>query len=187
VKVVAALVALAAVLPMTARAQKCPYAAAYYVVRGEDGMVLDEAELKTVREQSLNPIGDDNLRMFLGTLSRRADGKYRHGQLEGARIPVLDFHGDGCVVRLAEITLVYRQRRMRLIFDVDLGVSFGQADDFGRRPTLIVVESLPFQEGTFRLDLRGWLAQLKRFGEWSEDGGWPTIPAEFWKDARGTG
>jgi hypothetical protein len=73
---------------------------------------------------------------------------------------------------------------MRLIFDIDLApVTFGEADDFLRRPTLpqmIVIESLPFREGTFRLDVRRWLAQFQRWGEWGE-GRVPAVPAEFWE------
>ena len=183
----AVLTLLMTALPVaTVEAQRCPYTAAYYVVRGEDGVVLSEAELQIVYEASPKPTGDD-LGVFLGTLLQRADGTYAHPnfQREGTKVPVLDFHGrDECFVHLREVTLVYHQRRMRLIFDVEIApVTFGEAADYQRRPKLpsiVVVESPPFREGTFRLDVAGWLAQFTR---WAES---TTISAAFWKDAPDT-
>ena len=70
-----------------------------------------------------------------------------------------------CTMHLTEATLTYRHKRMRLIFNID--ITRTQHD---RRP---VIDSLPFQEGTFELDLSGW----------SHDGD-KLIPAERWKKVR---
>jgi hypothetical protein len=189
VKLAVIFVAAAAGLPVAPiEAQRCPYAAAWYVVHSEDGKVLDEADLKTVYEQSPKPVGDDDTGVFLGSLLLQADGTYAHPNFAkaGSKIPVLDFHGrvNDCFVHLREVTLIYHQRRMQLIFDIDLvPVTFGEADDYRRNPKLpnmIVIDGLPFREGTFRLDAARWLAQFTRWAESTQ------ISPEFWVETPGT-
>ena len=65
-------------------------------------------------------------------------------------------------MHFSEITLNYKKRKMRLIFGIDLPRY--QPD---RRP---VVDSLPFQNGTFQLDLKGWTHDKDQM-----------IPAVRWK------
>jgi hypothetical protein len=68
---------------------------------------------------------------------------------KGRKVSALQFiNNETCTMHLTEATLVYRQTRMRLIVNLDIDRSH---DD--RRP---VIDSPPFQEGTFELDLSGW-------------------------------
>jgi hypothetical protein len=82
---------------------------------------------------------------------------------KGRKVPVLQFiNSETCTLHLSEATLVYHHERMRLIFNLDIERS--QPD---RRP---VVDSPPFQEGTFELDLSGWTPEQDQM-----------IPASMWR------
>jgi len=150
-------------------AQSCNPAVVNYIIRDESGKVLSEAELKSVYEQLPESIGDAHT--YPGEVSFADDGKsfYRPESLDwkrGKKVPSLEFANAGtCTMHLTEATLTYRHKRMRLIFNID--ITRTQHD---RRP---VIDSLPFQEGTFELDLSGW----------SHDGD-KLIPAERWKKVR---
>ena len=50
-------------------------------------------------------------------------------------------------MHLSEVTLVYHEKRMRLIFNIDIA-----RNESNRRP---VIDSLVFQEGNFELDKSG--------------------------------
>ena len=78
------------------------------------------------------------------------------------------------------MTLVHRQQRMRLIFNVaQQGVTGGEVTARPlRAPYWMIVDSIPFREGTFELDLAGWLAPFEKWGDWNSDN--PTIPSKFW-------
>jgi hypothetical protein len=65
-------------------------------------------------------------------------------------------------MRLTEATLTYHNKVMRLIFKIDIA-----RDQLDRRP---VIDSPPFQEGAFELDLNGWSRDKDRM-----------IPAQRWK------
>ena len=132
-------------------AQFCNPAVVSYIVHDEDGKRLSQSELKTVYEQLPKSIGD--ARTFLGEVSFAEDGRsfYRPESVEwekGKKVPALQFINDEtCTMHLTEVTLVYHEKRMRLIFNIDIGRS--QSD---RRP---VIDSPPFEEGTFELDPSG--------------------------------
>jgi len=82
---------------------------------------------------------------------------------KGRKIPVLEFANAGtCTLNLPRLDLEYHGKKMTLIFNINIERS--QVD---RRP---VVDSLPFQEGTYVLDLSGWSRSRDKM-----------IPATRWK------
>jgi hypothetical protein len=186
VRATIALVGLAAVAALNVgEAQPCGPAGVLYIVRGEDGAVLDQRELDAVYEQSTEPVGVD-IGVFPDAVSRIADGSYWPPATEGTRTPVLHFRANvrECSLRLVEVTLVHHGERMRLIFDVELPFAYGDIDLFSgyrSRVASVVVDSPPFSGGTFRLD-ENRLAEFK----WSAKvrSGYPIpypmIPAELW-------
>lgn len=157
---------LTAVPDRLTHAQYCNPAMVSYLVRDEQGNKLSEAALQSVREQLPDSVGD--ARIFAGETSLAADGRtfYRTESAEwanGLKVPSLDFiNNRTCAMRLGEVTLTWHNKKMRLIFNLE--ITREQRD---RRP---VVEALPFQEGTFALDLN----------DWSHDPN-TVIPAERWK------
>jgi hypothetical protein len=152
------------------RAQSCNPAVVNYIVRDEGGKVLSVAELKSVYEQLPKSIGD--ARLDVGEVSFADDGKsfYWPESVDwekGKKAPSLQFaNAETCTMHLTEATLTYHNKRMRLIFNIDIARK--QPD---RRP---VIDSPPFQEGIFELDLSGW--------SHGED---KVIPAERWKKVKG--
>jgi hypothetical protein len=180
-RVVVALLTLAAFSAVDA--QVCPDTGLHYVVRDQSGKALDETQLAAVLEQSPKPVGAD-VRAMVGAVSRSQDGRYWPSWANGTRVAVLDFlgHEGGalCSVQVAEITLNYERHRMRLIFGAALsGVPGSAANDYPPKPPYhVVIESLPFQDGTFRLDLARWLATFRHWGDWGP--GYPAVPAEYW-------
>jgi hypothetical protein len=145
--------------------QSCNPAVVNYIVRDEKGKVLTETEIKTVYEGLPNPIGDASLNA--GQVSFADDGKtfYWPESVDwpkGNKQPALEFaNAATCTMHLNLVTLTYHEKKMRLIFD--LNIDRTQPD---RRP---VIDSLPFQQGSFALDLNGW----------SSDGD-KLIPANRW-------
>lgn len=148
------------------RAQSCNPAVVNYIVRDESGQVLSAAELKTVYEQLPQAIGA--ARTYMGEVSFKADGKSYYWPEsadwgKGRKVPSLGFaNAETCAMPLTEVTLTYHDRKMRLIFNLD--VTRTQPD---RRQ---VIDSQPFQTGTFKLDLNGWSRNENE-----------VIPAERWK------
>src|SRR5262245_52649113 len=132
-------------------AQSCNPAAVNYIVRDEAGKVLSEAELKSVSEQLPKSIGDAHT--YVGEVSFADDGKSFYWPessdwQKGKKAPSLEFaNAETCSMRLTEVTLTYHNKRMRLIFNID--ITKAQPD---RRP---VIDSLPFRDGAFELDLSG--------------------------------
>lgn len=162
-----ALLVLTTVAPDNlAHAQSCNPAMVSYFVRDENGRLLTEAALKSVREQLPESVGE--ARVFTGQTSLAEDGKTFHWNesadwAKGVKVPSLQFiNNEACAMRFGEVRLTYRGKKMRLIFNLE--ITRAQPD---RRP---VIDSLPFQEGTFALDLNGWSHQRKA-----------VIPAERWK------
>jgi hypothetical protein len=147
-------------------AQFCNPAVVNYIVRDENGQVLSEPELKTVHEQLPESIG--SARTYVGEVSFKDDGKTYYwpesadwGQ--GRKVTSLGFaNAETCAMPLTEVTLTYHNRKMRLIFNLD--ITRTQPD---RR---LVIDSLPFQTGAFKLDLSGWSHSRNE-----------VIPAERWK------
>lgn len=68
-------------------------------------------------------------------------------------------------MHLTEATLIYKNIKMRLVFNLEI-----TSAELNRRP---VVDSLSYQEGTFRLDLTGWSQDADK-----------VIPSEMWKKVR---
>ena len=134
-----------------AYAQSCNPAVVYYILRDEKGKVLTGTEIKTVYEQLPKAIGD--ARLYAGQVSFAEDERTFYWPetvdwQKGRKQPSLEFvNSETCTMQLTEITLIYHGKKMRLVFDINIAKF--QSD---RR---LVVDSLPFQEGTFGLDLRG--------------------------------
>ena len=162
-------------LPMCAAtgsipAQYCNPAVVSYLVRDETGKLLSETELRTLAEQLPKKIGDAST--FVGEVAFAEDGKTFYWPesvdwQKGKKQPSLQFINAGtCVMQLSEVTLTYHGKRMRLLFNI--GITRDQHD---RRPT---VDALPFQEGTFALDLSTWSQDREKL-----------IPANRWKKVAG--
>jgi hypothetical protein len=148
------------------RAQSCNPAVVSLIVRDEKGNVLSEAELKSISKQLPESIGD--ARVHIGETSFADDGRTFHWPesaewKNGNRVWSLQFiNNETCTMRLTEATLTYHNKVMRLIFKIDIA-----RDQLDRRP---VIDSPPFQEGAFELDLNGWSRDKDRM-----------IPAQRWK------
>ena len=154
---------------ISAKAQSCNPAAVSYIVRDEQGSVIGGEELNTIQQQLPKTIG--NADTSVDEVSFASDGVtfYWPESVDwdkGNKLPALDFVNAGtCTLNLPEVVLTYHGKKMRLIFNIS--IDRYQND---RRP---VVDSLPFQEGTFVLDLRWW--------QRSED---KMIPATLWKKSK---
>lgn len=135
-----------------AQAQSCNPAVVHYIMRDEKGAVITGDELKAVHQQLPETVG--NADTSVGEVSFAADGVtfYWPESVEypkGKKVPVLEFaNARTCTLNLAQVDLTYRGKQMHLLFNIDIARS---QDD--RRP---VIDSLPFREGTYRLDLTGW-------------------------------
>src|SRR5262249_34137076 len=85
---------------------------------------------------------------------------------KGNKIPALEFaNAKTCTLNFPSIELTYHGKKMRLIFNINIERS--QND---RRP---VIDSLPFAEGTFVLDLTSWPSKDDKM-----------IPATLWKQSK---
>jgi hypothetical protein len=163
------LVLIACVPARLVRAQSCNPAVVSYIVRDENGKALDEAALKSVYEELPKSIGD--ARVYVGETAFADDGKtfYWPESVDwpkGEKVIGLQFiNAETCTMHLTEVTLTYHHKKMRLIFNLE--ITRAQAD---RRP---VIGSLPFQEGSFALDLTGWSHDRDQM-----------IPPERWKKVK---
>jgi hypothetical protein len=150
----------------TATPQSCNPAVVSYLVRDEQGSPLDETDLKTISGQL--PASDEGTRPFVGEVSFANDGRsfYRPESIEapsGKMVSMLQLiNAETCTMHLSEVTLSYHHKTMRLVFNID--IARNQAD---RR---LVIDSLPFQEGSFELSLSGWSHPINEM-----------IPATRWK------
>jgi hypothetical protein len=149
-----------------AQAQSCNPAVVHYIVRDEKGAVVTGEELKSVHQQLPETVGDGQT--SVGEVSFGSDGVtfYWPESVEypkGKKVPVLEFaNARTCTLNLGQVDLSYRGKQMHLLFNIDITRS---QDD--RRP---VIDSLPFREGTYRLDLTGWPHSREQL-----------IPATRWK------
>jgi hypothetical protein len=157
------------ILPAASYAQSCNPAVVSYIVRDETGNVLSSDELKTVAAELPKQIGDATTSVNETSFAPDSRTYYWPESVEwakGNRLPSLQFSNVGiCAMRFSQIILTRKNKKMRLIFDIEI-LRF-QED---RRP---VVDSLPFQNGTFRLDLRNWMHDKDKM-----------IPASYWKRIR---
>ena len=152
-----------------ASAQSCNPVSVNYIVRDEAGRMLTNADLTAIAAQLPRQIGDATTSVT--DTSFAPDNKTYYWPEDtqwanGTKVPTLMFSNVAiCAMHFSEITLHYKNKTMRLIFGIDLPRY--QPD---RRP---VVDSLPFQSGTFRLDLTGWTHDKDKI-----------IPASRWKRIR---
>jgi hypothetical protein len=134
-------------------AQECHPAAVNYIVRDEKGKVLGESELNAVYER-ISKLPSEVGNVYVGTAFLAKDRKtfyspYSEERKSGEEVPVIAFgHSGPCQLKFADSTLEYHGKKMRLFFDVDIPSKEQPVHD-------VVIDSLPFQEGTFRLDLSG--------------------------------
>jgi hypothetical protein len=133
-----------------AYAQICPPVGVLYVVRAEDGMPLTSPELESIAKQLPKTIGGATdtagaATVTISSVPANEDGTLRpisyFGEKSPKTIPALSFSNSyPCSLHLEAVTLVLHGKTMRLIFNVDL-------DARGIRT--LVIDSPPFQEGTF--------------------------------------
>lgn len=154
---------------ISADAQSCNPAVVSYIVRDEQGSVIGGEELKTLQQQLPKIIG--NADTSVGEVSFVSDGAtfYRPESVDwdkGKKVPALEFaNAKTCTLDFPDVSLTYHGKKMRLIFNIN--IERYQRD---RRP---VIDSLPFEEGTFVLDLTSWPRNDDKM-----------IPATFWKKSK---
>lgn len=143
--------------------QSCRPAVLEYIVRDRKGRNLSEAALEAVRKQMAQPAGEVSL------VSLAADGEiiseYSAEAKEAkTRLPALSYvDARSCELDVKEVTLRHAGKTMRLIFNLHIN----------RRA--LVIDSLPFQQGTFELEQKGI----------SEEDNSRVIPAKRWKKVTG--
>jgi len=151
--VVALLIFVACVSTGSIYGQECHPAAVNYIVRDEKGKVLGESDLNAVYER-ISKLPSEVGSVYVGTAFLAKDWKtfyspYSEERKSGEEVPVIAFgHSGPCQLKFADSTLEYHGKKMRLFFDVDIPSKEQPVHD-------MVVDSLPFQEGTFKLDLSG--------------------------------
>lgn len=157
-------------LPLTyVSAQSCNPAVVDYIVRDESGNVLSGEELKTIHQVLPRTIGDADT--TVDEVSFAGDGETYYwpesaNWNKGKKVPVLEFaNARTCTLNLPQVELAFHGKKMVLIFNISIERS--QVD---RRP---VIDSLPFQEGTYVLDLSGWSRNRDKI-----------IPASRWKKSK---
>lgn len=154
-------------LPLTTvTAQFCNPAVVDYIVRDGKGTVLSGDELKTIHQQLPETIG--NATTAVSEVSFKSDGVtyYWPESVDwetGKKVSALEFaNASTCTLNLPRVELAYQGMKMTLIFEISIE---RKQDD--RR---MVIDSLPFQNGVFTLDLSGWSHSRDQM-----------IPASRWK------
>jgi hypothetical protein len=131
-------------------AQACEPASVDYIVRDERGKELGKSELNAVYER-MSKLPREVGEVYVGTAILAKDRKtfyspYSEESKSGEEVPVITiFNMVSCRIKFADSTLEYHGKKMRLFFDVD-------SEQLVHH---MVIDSLPFQEGTFKLDLSG--------------------------------
>jgi hypothetical protein len=162
-------IALFLLTSISANAQSCNPAAVSYIVRDEKGSVVGGEELKTLQLPKV--IG--NADTSVGEVSLAGDGVtfYRPESVDwdkGKKVPALEFaNAKTCTLNLPTVDLTYHGKTMHLIFNINI-----DRYQHDRRP---VIDSLPFAEGTFVLDLTSWPPDEDK-----------VIPATKWKKTSST-
>jgi hypothetical protein len=153
-------------LPGIAAAQFCNPATVSYLVRDEKGKLLNSSDLKLLVEKLPQTVG--NAKVDTGEVSFKDDMQHYYWSdstewSSGKKVAALEFvNASTCTMTLPDATLVYRGKKMRLIFDITIE---RKQDD--RR---IVIDAPSFRAGTYRLDLKGWSRDPETM-----------IPAKSWK------
>ena len=166
VRVLLCLVTILAAIQCVAAGQFCSPAVVSYIVRDAKGAVLSEAQLNSVSEQLPKAIGDATVETDQVSFMNDLQTFHWHESVDwegGKKLPALEFVNAGtCNLHLGEVTLTWGGKQMHLVFNLDVG-----RDQYIHRT---VIDSLPFQEGTFALDLSQWSRDLKKM-----------IPSDSWK------
>ena len=150
-------------------AQSCNPASVDYLVRDEKGKLLSRDQLTAVFEQLPKQIGDATINQDEVSFTSDNVTYYwpEDADVEkGTKVPALSFaNAATCTMRLSEVTLTYQGKKMRLLFNINID----RTQDDRRQ----VVDSIPFQEGSFALDLTNWNRGRDKL-----------IPASSWKKAK---
>ena len=138
----------------SALAQYCNPAVVSYLARDESGKLLSAAELKAIYERLPKTIGDAQIYIDEVSLAEKGRRFYREESSEwekGEKLPALQFvNNRSCEMSLGKVTLTYNGKQMRLIFNLEIM----RAQPQSRRRW--VIDSPPFQEGVFALNVEGW-------------------------------
>jgi hypothetical protein len=159
------------VLSTTSYGQSCNPAVVSYLVRDEKGNVITEEQLTAITKQLPEKIGDAGVDTT--SVSFKPDNVAYYWPEDadadkGSKVLALLFaNAATCTMHLSEATLTFQGKKMRLVFNIDI--------DRTQKDRRQVIDSLPFQNGTFKLDLTGW--------DRSDD---KVIPASHWKRIKPT-
>ena len=154
---------------MSVNAQYCNPAVVEYIVRDGKGTVLSGDELKTIHQQLPETIGDATT--AVSDVSFTSDGNTYYWREsadwdKGKKVSTLEFANAGtCTMNLSRVELAYQGMKMTLIFEISI-----ERKQNDRR---MVIDSLPFQNGVFTLDLTGWSHNRDQL-----------IPATRWKKSK---
>jgi hypothetical protein len=146
-------------------AQSCNPASVFYIVRDEREKVVSTADLASIAAQLPKTIGDATT--GANEISVKPDKLtyYWHEDADfekGSKMPALLFaNAATCTMHLGEVIIKHHGITMRLLFNIDID---RRQDDRQQ-----VIESVKLQNGTFRLDLKGWTRVRDQI-----------IPATFW-------
>ena len=158
-------------LPLTSTsAQSCNPAAVDYIVRDGKGTVISGEALKTIHQKLPETIGNANTAVSEVSFTSDAVTYYWQESADwekGKKVATLEFaNAATCTLDLPRVELTYQGMKMTLVFDISIARN---QDD--RR---MVIDSLPFQDGVFTLDLSGWSHSRDQM-----------IPATRWKKSKG--
>ena len=121
--------------------QSCRPAVLKYIVRDEKGKPLSEAEVQAVRKRMAQPAAEASLVSFSEDGEIYSDYSTEAKEAK-TKLPALSYaDAKSCELNVKEITLRHAGKTMRLIFNINIY----------RRA--FVIDSLPFQRGTFELKL----------------------------------
>lgn len=126
--------------------QSCRPAVLKYVVRDEKGKYLSMTELEAVYKQMPPAQSVNSVTRGVSTVRLTKKGTLVGYSTEATKteLPAIYYAEAGeCRLKISEFTLEHAARKMHLIFDLDID----------RRT--FAIDSLPFQNGTFKLDQTG--------------------------------
>jgi hypothetical protein len=157
-------------LPLTSvSAQSCNPAVVDYIVRDESGNIISGEELKTIHQQLPKTIGNADTAVDEVSFTSDEVTFYRPESVDwdkGKKVPALEFaNAATCTLKLPQVELVYHGKKMTLIFEISI-----ERHEDNRS---LVIDSLPFQDGRFVLDLSGWSRVRNKM-----------IPASYWKEVK---
>ena len=159
------------VLATTSYAQSCNPAVVSYLVRDDKGKIISEEQLTAITKELPEKIGDAGVSTTSVSFKPDKISYYWPEDADdekGSKVPALLFaNAAECTMHLSEATLTFQGKKMRLVFNIDI--------DRKQRDRRQVIDSLPFQNGTFKIDLTGW--------DRSDD---KLIPATHWKRIKPT-